>query len=222
MTHAYWGEDFSEQAIDAALREGSVPNVAYDDIQKLIEKVVESLVAGKVVGWFQGRSEWGPRGLGNRSILADPRRPEMKDTVNLKIKFREPYRPFAPSVLTERAEQLFEVADPQRHYPARFMLYVVKVREQAQARIPAITHVDGTGRLQTVDRVNAERYYDLIRCFGEASGVPVLLNTSFNLKGEPMVNTPRDALRTFRISGMDSLVLGNRLIEKKEGREQVC
>lgn len=214
MQHAYWGSEFSESAIDQALRDASVSSIAYEDDQKLIEKVVESLLAGKVIGWFQGRSEWGPRGLGNRSILADPRCPEMKDIVNLKIKFREPYRPFAPSVLTECAQQLFEVSDPARHYPARFMLYVVNVRKEAQAKIPAITHVDGTGRLQTVSRDTSERYYDLIRCFGDASGVPVLLNTSFNLKGEPMVNTPGDALRTFRISGMDSLVLGNRLIEK--------
>lgn len=216
MKHAYWGEEFSEEAIDQALRDESVPYISYENTPELIERVVESLSDGKVVGWFQGRSEWGPRGLGNRSILADPRRAEMKDIVNLKIKFREPYRPFAPSVLIEHAQQLFELDDPERHYPTRFMLYVVKVREQAQAKIPAITHVDGTGRLQTVDRANAQTYYDLIQRFGQATGVPVLLNTSFNLKGEPMVNSPRDALRTFRISGMDSLVLGTRLIEKKE------
>ncbi len=215
MKHAYWGKGFSEAAIDKVLREENVPHVCYDDKQKLAERVVESLLAGKVIGWFQGRAEWGPRGLGNRSILADPRRAEMKDIVNLKIKFREPYRPFAPSVLMEAAEQFFDVAEPERHYPTRFMLYVVKVREAAQSKIPAITHVDGTGRLQTVDRTNSETYYDLIRCFGDATGIPVLLNTSFNLRGEPIVNSPRDALRTFRISGMDSLVLGTRLIEKK-------
>lgn len=217
MEHAYWGQEFSEQEIDQVLREESVPSVCYDDEERLIEKVVDLLISGKVVGWLQGRSEWGPRGLGNRSILADPRRPEMKDIVNLKIKFREPYRPFAPSVLVEQAEKLFELAEPERHYPARFMLYVVKVREQAQAKIPAITHVDGTGRIQTVDRVSAKKYYDLIRCFGQATGVSVLLNTSFNLRGEPIVNTPADALRTFRNSEMDTLVMGNRLITKKEG-----
>ena len=179
-----------------------------------MERVVDRLQSGKVIGWCQGRFEWGPRALGNRSIIADPRRPDMKDIVNTKIKFREPYRPFAPSVLVERTGEYFDLSEAHQHYPARFMLYVVGVKEDKQDRIPAITHVDGTGRLQTVDRVTAPRYYRLIELFGEATGVPLILNTSFNLKGEPIVNRPAEAFRTFSLSGMDSLVLDHYLIDK--------
>jgi len=172
------------------------------------------LQAGRVVGWLQGRFEWGPRALGNRSILADPRRSDMKDIVNTKIKFREPYRPFAPSVLVERASEFFDLPDPSRHYPARFMLYVTDVNDNKRDCVPAVTHVDGTGRLQAVHRHVAPRFYKLIQRFGEATGVPVILNTSFNLKGEPIVNTPQEAYRTFRISEMDTLVLDRYIIEK--------
>jgi carbamoyltransferase len=138
----------------------------------------------------------------------------MKDIVNTKIKFREPYRPFAPSVLVERATEFFDLREPARHYPARFMLYVVDVKEGKRGVLPAVTHVDGTGRLQTVDRATSPRYYQLIQGFGEATGVPVILNTSFNLKGEPIVNTPREAFRTYSISEMDALVLDRCLIQK--------
>jgi carbamoyltransferase len=174
----------------------------------------DCLEAGKVVGWFQGRSEWGPRALGNRSILADPRRADMKDIVNTKIKFREPFRPFAPSVIEDQTATYFVLPDPPRHYPARFMLYVVDVKEDKRAVIPAITHVDGTGRLQMVNSRTNPRYYQLIKQFGEATGVPVVLNTSFNLKGEPIVNTPYEAFSTFRHCGMDVLVLDHCLITK--------
>ncbi|HYA29386.1 MAG TPA: carbamoyltransferase C-terminal domain-containing protein, partial [Acidobacteriota bacterium] len=172
------------------------------------------LSQGKVAGWFQGRFEWGPRALGHRSIIADPRRGEMKDVVNTKIKFREPYRPFAPSVLEERAGEFFDLAEPERHYPNRFMLYVVDVNESAKSKLPAITHVDGSARLQTVRRDTAPLYYRLIEKFGEATGVPVILNTSFNLRGEPIVTSPADALKTFYNSGLDFLVLGNHIVAK--------
>jgi len=138
----------------------------------------------------------------------------MKDIVNTKIKFREPFRPFAPSVLVERAEEFFDLPDAARHHPARYMLYVVDVKAGQGARIPAVTHVDGTARLQTVDPDNAPRYRKLIHTFGQATGVPVLLNTSFNLRGEPIVNTPAEAFSTFSRSGMDVLVLGQHVIEK--------
>ncbi len=138
----------------------------------------------------------------------------MKDVVNTKIKFREPYRPFAPSVLEDRASEFFDFASPERHYPNRFMLYVVDVKEDAKPRLPAITHVDGSARLQTVRRDTSPLYYGLIERFGQATGMPVLLNTSFNLRGEPIVTSPSDALRTFYNSGLDLLVLGNRLIAK--------
>jgi carbamoyltransferase len=141
----------------------------------------------------------------------------MKDIVNVKIKFREPFRPFAPSVLAERTEDYFVLPEAVRHYPGRFMLYVVEVREDQRHIIPAITHVDGTGRLQTVHQEVSPRYYRLIDTFGTATGVPVLLNTSFNLKGEPIVNTPQEAFRTFGRSGMDVLVLGDYVVEKTDG-----
>jgi carbamoyltransferase len=172
------------------------------------------LQEGKVIGWFQGRFEWGPRALGHRSILADPRRADMKDLVNVKIKFREPFRPFAPSVLAERTEDYFVLPDAAQHYPGRFMLYVVDVREDKRHIIPAVTHVDGTGRLQTVHQEVSPRYYRLIDTFGQATGVPIILNTSFNLRGEPIVNTPQEAFHTFSLSGMDVLVLGDHVIEK--------
>jgi carbamoyltransferase len=138
----------------------------------------------------------------------------MKDIVNAKIKFREPYRPFAPSVLAECAETYFELPQAVRHYPARYMLYVVPVKKSQQGVLPAITHVDGTARLQTVFRDQSPLYYDLIRRFGHATGVPVLLNTSFNLRGEPIVNSPADAFSTFSKSEMDCLVLDRFLVEK--------
>ena len=138
----------------------------------------------------------------------------MKDIVNTKIKFREPYRPFAPSVLVERAAEFFDLPQPARHYPARFMLYVVDVKESKRDVVPATTHVNGTGRLQTVVREFAPRYYRLVERFGEATGVPIVLNTSFNLKGEPIVNTPENAFDTFSKSEMDVLVLDRYLVEK--------
>ena len=168
-----------------------------------------------MIGWYQGRFEWGPRALGNRSILADPRRAEMKEIVNEKIKFREPFRPFAPVVLEEATSRYFDFADASAHYPARFMLLVEPVLEMRQHEIPAVTHVGGSGRLQTVRRTWNERYYDLIHDFGQATGTPVLLNTSFNLRGEPIVTTPANAFNTFSRSEIDVLVLGNHLVRKE-------
>jgi carbamoyltransferase len=141
----------------------------------------------------------------------------MKDIVNTKIKFREPFRPFAPSVLAEKTEKFFVLPEAARHYPARFMLYVVDVKEDKRAIIPAITHVDGTGRLQTVRKDTSPKYYHLIETFAEATGVPLVLNTSFNLKGEPIVNTPKEAFHTFSQSGMDVLAVGQYVIEKNNG-----
>jgi carbamoyltransferase len=214
MGHAYWGKEYGPDEVDGFLRENDIAHVRVENDDKLYDRVVDALQRGKVVGWFQGRFEWGPRALGHRSILADPRNPQMKDIVNTKIKFREPFRPFAPSVLAERAEEFFALPEPTRHYPARYMLYVVNVKDEARDRVPAVTHVDGTARLQTVDQRVSPRYYELIQAFGEATGVPVVLNTSFNLKGEPIVNTPAEAFSSFTRSGMDVLVLGNHVIEK--------
>jgi len=214
MEHAYWGQEHSPADTREFLKENNISYELIEDDQKLIERVVDSIQNGKVIGWHQGRFEWGPRALGNRSILADPRSTEMKDIVNVKIKFREPFRPFAPSILEEKAGEYFDIDEPERHYPARFMLYVTDVREDKRDILPAITHVDGTGRLQTVRKDLNPKYHKLIETFGDATGVPVLLNTSFNLKGEPVVNTPAEAFSSFSASGMDLLVLGNYLVTK--------
>ena len=214
MDNAYWGKSYLDGEIKSFLEE---EKIAYEYIENediLLDRAVDALMEQKAVGWFQGRFEWGPRALGNRSILADPRNPEMKDIVNVRIKFREPYRPFAPSVLVEDAEEFFDIDCAKDHFPARFMLYVVNVKENKRDIIPAVTHVDGTGRLQTVFPDTNPRYYALIKRFKKATGVPVLLNTSFNLKGEPIVTSPRDAYNTFSQSGMDILVLENFVIRK--------
>ncbi len=214
MSHAYWGEEYSAAEAAEQLREEGAKWEEIDDESKLIARVVERLMAGDVIGWHQGRFEWGPRALGHRSIIGNPTSEAMKEIVNTKIKFREPFRPFAPSVLSERAGEYFDIDEPERHYPARFMLLVVPVREEAKAKLPAITHVDGTGRLQTVIKEESPRYHRLIETFGEASGVPVVLNTSFNLRGEPIVNTAANAYHTFMASEMDALVVGNFLLTK--------
>lgn len=214
MEHAFFGEEYKEEEIKEFLEKNSIPYEYIENDEKLFGKIVDYLKEGKVIGWFQGRFELGPRALGNRSILADPRRAEMKDIVNTKIKFREPFRPFAPSVLVEDTEEFFSLPNASMHYPARFMLYVVDVKEDKREAIPAITHVDGTGRLQTVFKETNPRYYRLIERFKEATGVPLVLNTSFNLKGEPIVNTPENAFNTFTKSGMDVLVLERFVINK--------
>jgi carbamoyltransferase len=215
MEHAYWGEEHSAAQTEEFLKSNGIAYHRCANEEELIARCVESLAAGKVLGWQQGRFEWGPRALGNRSIIADPRRADMKETVNLKIKFREPFRPFAPSVLAERADDYFELGGGDGKYPSRFMLNVAPVRAEQQPIVPATTHVDGTGRVQTVVRQWNPRYYSLIESFGQLTGVPVLLNTSFNLRGEPIVNTPAQAYSTFARSGIDLLVLGDYLVRKE-------
>jgi carbamoyltransferase len=215
MQHAYWGRSDSDAEISDFLRQNDIPFRCFENDDELLDGVAEGLIQGKVVGWSQDRFGWGPRALGNRSILADPRNPDMKDNVNAKIKLREPYRPFAPSVLSECAEKYFDLPQAKCHHPAKYMLNVVPVRESQRNTLAATTHVDGTGCLQTVVRDQSPPYYRLIERFGQITGVPVLLNTSFNLKGEPIVNTPANAFDTFSKSEMDSFVLENFLVEKK-------
>jgi carbamoyltransferase len=215
MEHAYWGQAYGPGEIQAFLDGAHIPHHHADNREELLDRVTEYLMQGKVVGWYQGRFEWGPRALGNRSILADPRNPAMKDIVNAKIKFREPYRPFAPSAVAECATKYFQMADAAQQYPARYMLYVLPVKPEHHATLPAITHVDGTARVQTVFKEHNPLYYGLIERFGQATGVPVVLNTSFNLRGEPIVTTPANAFSTFSRSEMDCLVLGDFLIEKQ-------
>lgn len=215
LNHAYHGEEYSKKDIKDFLESSGIEYRYVQGDEELFSEVAQKIKDEEVVGWFQGRFEWGPRALGNRSIVADARSPKMKDVVNTKIKFREPFRPFAPSVLVDSADKFFEIERPETQYPARFMLYVVPVLEKMKSVIPAVTHVDGTARLQTVHESENPRYYGLIRKFGELTGIDTVLNTSFNLKGEPIVNTPENAYSTFSRSEMDTLVLQNFIIEKK-------
>jgi len=213
MEHAYWGKEFSENEIKEFLE---INNVSYEyisDDESLFDRLVDDLVDGKVVGWFQGRFEWGPRALGNRSILADPRSEEMKDLVNVKIKFREPFRPFAPVILEENTQDFFHGNNIAEQFPARYMLFVLPLKESRAESINAVNHM-GTGRLQTIRKEWNPRYYQIVKKFGEATGIPVLLNTSFNLRGEPIVNSPANAFNTFNKSGIDVLVLENFMIRK--------
>lgn len=214
MDHAYWGAEYAPGEIVSFLRAKGLPYREVSD-DRLIAEITDDLTAGRVIGWFQGRFEWGPRALGNRSILADPRREEMKEVVNEKIKFREPFRPFAPAVLEERAADYYATPRLAENLMARYMLLVSPVHECRWDEVPATTHM-GSGRLQTVRREWNQRYYDLIASFGQATGTPVLLNTSFNLRGEPIVTSPQNAFNTFVGSDIDVLVLGNFVLRKSE------
>ncbi len=202
MTGAYTGPEFGDAEIRQELESAKLTFAAHDDTEITV-RAARDIADGLVVGWFQGRMEFGPRALGNRSIVADPRRPEMKDVLNERIKKREPFRPFAPSILEERVGEYFE----QTH-PAPTMLMVYQIKPERHAEIPAVTHVDGSGRLQTVSREMNARYYQLISDFHKLTGVPVVLNTSFN-ENEPIVCTPREAIECFRKTRMDVLYLGN-------------
>ena len=213
LEHAYWGKAYSEGEIKNFLESNNIPYEYIPDEEKLLDILVDDLQKGKVVGWFQGRFEWGPRALGNRSILADPRSEDMKDLVNTKIKFREPFRPFAPVILEEKTEDYFDADNISKQFPARYMLLVLPLKKEKAEEIKAVNHM-GTGRLQTIRREWNPRYYRIVEKFAEATGVPVLLNTSFNLKGEPIVNSPSNAFNTFSKSGLDILILENFLIRK--------
>ncbi|MEP7199859.1 MAG: carbamoyltransferase [Chloroflexota bacterium] len=219
MEHCYWGQGYSESEVADFLRANDIPHERFADEDHLLDRVVDGLTQGKVAGWFRGRFEWGPRALGNRSIIADPRNAEMKNIVNAKIKFREPFRPFAPVILEERTSEYFDLPHAETQIPARFMLLVAPIRADKQDTIPAVNHM-GTGRLQTIRRATNDAYYRVVEKFGDATGVPVLMNTSYNLRGEPIVASPADALKTFNHSGLDMLVMSPFLIGKhdKEAR----
>ncbi|MCZ7541930.1 MAG: carbamoyltransferase [Anaerolineae bacterium] len=214
MSDAYLGQQFTNAEIRAFFDAEGIPYEEYEDDDKLLDRVVEEILDQKVVGLFQGRYEWGPRALGNRSILADPRRAEMKDIINTKIKFREPFRPFAPVVLQERAAEFFDYPNVETNMLPRFMLAVSPVKPDKLDVAQATTHEGGTGRLQTIDRQTNPRYYELVRRFGEATGVPILVNTSFNLRGEPIVSSPANAWWTFSHSEIDWLMIGSFLVGK--------
>jgi carbamoyltransferase len=229
MRGAYLGPAFSDNQVMRACRKYGAVHQCIDDDGALFAKVAVLLDQGKVIGWFQGRMEYGPRALGNRSILGDPRNPEMQKRLNLKIKYREGFRPFAPSVLAEEAAEYFDLT-----VPSPYMLLIEPVRQSHRSRlpdrqkgmgmyerlyqlrsdIPAVTHVDCTARIQTVHRETNERYWNLIRAFKELTGCGLLVNTSFNVRGEPIVCTPEDAYRCFMRTEMDYLVMNNFLFSK--------
>lgn len=218
MSHAYWGPSFRDDQLEMLLfaRRGDLSHQGctvehVGDEGELCLRTAAAIAVGQVIGWFQGRLEWGPRALGNRSILCDPRRADMKEVLNLKIKRRESFRPFAPSVLREAVSDWFE-----QDAEVPFMMQVFQIREAQRARIPAVTHVDGSGRLQTVSASANPRYHKLITAFRDKTGVPMVLNTSFN-ENEPVVCRPEEALDCFLRTKMDMLVLGDWVIERKGG-----
>jgi carbamoyltransferase len=215
MEHAYWGESFSPDAIKAAVETAGRSYERVEDPDRLAELMVDDMLDGKVISLYQGRFEWGPRALGNRSILADPREAEMKNIVNERIKFREPFRPFAPVILEEDAADYYaDLTKPTCNYPLRYMLMVCKTQDGQGEKIQAVTHEGGSGRMQTVRREWNPLYYKAIELFKEATGVPVLLNTSFNLRGEPIVTTPINALNTFGKSDIDTLYMDGFVVRK--------
>jgi len=212
----YLGPGHPSTAVESALKEFDA-KITHHRPADLYDEVSAALAAGKVVGWYQGRMEWGPRALGNRSILADPRIAGMKDKLNKRVKHRQAFRPFAPVVLEERAHEIFE---GERESP--FMLLAERVRPQWRDRIPAVVHVDGTARLQTVRADQNEPLYRLLKEFDAITGVPVLLNTSFNIKGEPIVETPQDAVHCFLTTGIDYLVMHDVVLSKKRAHRMLA
>jgi carbamoyltransferase len=215
MEHSYWGPIFDDRAIEAALDRHSraigdrrCVRRGWSDLGALDAWTAAHIAAGRIVGWFQGRMEWGARALGNRSIVADPRRADMREIINTRIKFRERFRPFAPSVLEEALDRYFVGAVPDP-----FMQQVYPVRPDKRAEVPAVTHVDGSGRLQTVSRASNPRFWNLIKAFERITGVPMVLNTSFN-ENEPIVLKPEEALDCFLRTNMDVLVMGNQTLER--------
>jgi carbamoyltransferase len=200
----------------AAIQKAGFHYEEFDNDDKLLDRAVDTLLQSRVIGWYRGRFEWGPRALGQRSILADPRREEMKEVVNTKIKFREAFRPFAPVVLEDRAHEYFTTPNLDKQYMPRYMLMVSDIPQDKWDKIQAVCHM-GTGRLQSVREKWNPGYYNLVKKFGQATGVPVLLNTSYNLRGEPIVTTPQEAINTFAASDIDQLVMGPFLVQKPDG-----
>jgi len=203
----YLGPGFDNDQVEAALIRSGISGKKLDDTPATAARAMSE---GNIIGWFQGRAEFGPRSLGNRSIVCDPRREDMKDVLNARVKFREPFRPFAPSIAEEASSTYFDDGG----VPSPFMLLVYDTRAEHVATLPSITHVDGGARVQTVNAEQNARYYALITAFGEITGVPCVLNTSFNIRGEPIVNTPEDALKCFFTTDMDLLFMGDWMVAK--------
>jgi len=215
MALPLWGPSFDDSAIKHTLNEREECDATYfNSFNALAHEVAQRINQGQIVGWFQGRMEFGPRALGNRSILADPRDPKMRQRINALVKKREAFRPFAPAVTMEAATQFFDI-DPEQESMYAHMILVTQVRQANREQLPAITHVDGSARVQTVAKNENPRFWILLSEFGRVSGIPILLNTSFNVRGQPIVCNPSEAVETFLVAHLDALAIGNFLVVRK-------
>ncbi|MBS3108005.1 carbamoyltransferase [Candidatus Woesearchaeota archaeon] len=220
MENAFLGPEYSDERIKKFLDDERIKYTEFKDKKELVDKTAKLVYDNNVVGWFQGRMEWGPRALGSRSILANPCNPKAKELLNTKVKHREKFRPFAPVVCEDDALKYFDCDKPVPA-PTDFMLMVYPIHEKWQKVIPSVTHVDGSGRLQTIRRHQNELYYDVIKTFGKMSGVPILINTSFNIRGEPIVCTPENGYKCMMGTGIDYLVIGNFLVKREDNIKDI-
>ncbi len=220
LENAYLGPGFSDKEIEKFLEENNIAYSRFKDDADIVATTSKLIFDNKVVGWFQGRMEWGPRALGSRSILANPCNPQAQALLNEKVKHRERFRPFAPGVCEDDAMDFFECDEPVPE-PTDYMLMVYPIRDKWRDKIPSVTHVDGSGRLQTIRKSQNARYYDVIKEFGKLSGIPILINTSFNIRGEPIVCTPQDAYKCMMGTGIDCLVMGDFLIRRKDNPKDI-
>ena len=215
FNNAYLGPEFSTDEIRKFLEENKIKYSEFKNEKELVEKTSKMIHENQIIGWFQGRMEWGPRALGSRSILSNATDPKMQEILNLKVKHREKFRPFAPVVCEEDAQKYFECDDPIPE-PTDFMLMVYPIKKEWRTKIPAVTHVDGSGRLQTIRKFQNPLYYAVIKEFGKLSGIPILINTSFNIRGEPIVCSPFDAYKCMMGTGIDCLVVDKFLIKRED------
>lgn len=220
FSHPYLGPSYSDELVEDFLEENGIVYERFENDGQLIAVAADLLHKDNVIGWFQGGLEWGPRALGARSILSNACNPDMKDILNTKVKHREPFRPFAPVVCAEDAPTYFQCDIPVPQ-PADYMLMVYPIKPEYHKRIPAVTHVDGSGRLQTIRREQNARYYDVIKAFGKRSGIPILVNTSFNIRGEPIVNSPYDAYRCMMGTGIDCLIIGSYIVYREKNPQHM-
>jgi len=211
MDHAYLGPGFSTEYIKGFLTEKNIKHSEFKNDDDLVKTTAKLIAEDNVIGWFQGRMEWGPRALGSRSILSNAMNPDMQVILNSKVKHREKFRPFAPVVTLEDSKKYFE-----NDRPVPFMLFVFPVKEAYRKKVPSVVHVDGTGRLQTVTKEQNERYYRVIKEFGKLEGIPIMVNTSFNIRGEPIVCKPEEAYRCMMGTGIDYVVMDRFLIARKD------
>jgi carbamoyltransferase len=220
MNSPYLGPEYSDQEIKKFLDDNKIKYESFNSEKEMIDKTANLINENNVIGWFQTGMEWGPRALGARSILSNPCNSRMQEILNLKVKHREKFRPFAPAVCKDDAPKYFETDSPVPS-PTDFMLMVYPIKKKYRSIIPAVTHVDGSGRLQTVERSQNRKYYDLIKKFGSLSGVPIIINTSFNIRGEPIVCTPFDAYKCMMGTGIDYLVLGNFIVKREDNPQDM-